>query len=162
MANVSEGATRERDILRYVASLAAAAAHEINNPLAVVMGYVQLLADGVDATGRRRIDEILKAGSRIQEIVIRMKHVTRIELTNEAATDAVVEAGAPGSTSAKTSSSKSYAAGTTIDYQANVSVTVDLDVLNGQGQDAFPNATGKFNVTANGTVNGNGMNGTVT
>lgn len=80
----AEGATRERDILRYVASLAAAAAHEINNPLAVVMGYVQLLADGVDATGRRRIDEILKAGSRIQEIVIRMKHVTRIELTNEA------------------------------------------------------------------------------
>ena len=80
----AEAAIRERDILRYVASLAAAAAHEINNPLAVVMGYVQLLADEVDATGRRRIDEMLKAGSRIQEIVTRMRRVTRIELTNEA------------------------------------------------------------------------------
>jgi hypothetical protein len=85
-----------------------------------------------------------------------------IELTNEAATDSVVEAGAPGSTSAKTGSSKSYAAGTTINYQATVNVTVDLDVLNGQGQDAFPNATGKFSVVANGAVTGNGMNGTVT
>ena len=85
-----------------------------------------------------------------------------IELTNEAANEAIVEAGAPGSTSAKTGSQKSYAAGTTINYQATVNVTVDLDVLNGQGQDAFPNATGKFNVTANGAVNGNGMNGTAT
>src|SRR5438445_6594555 len=34
----AEAAVRERDALRYVASLAAAAAHEINNPLAVVVG----------------------------------------------------------------------------------------------------------------------------
>jgi PAS domain S-box-containing protein len=77
----AEAAIRERDTLRYVASLAAAAAHEINNPLAVIMGYAQLLADKVDAQGRGQIDEILKALSRIQEIVIRMKRVTRIELT---------------------------------------------------------------------------------
>ena len=32
----------ELDILRYVAGLAAAAAHEINNPLTVIVGYVQL------------------------------------------------------------------------------------------------------------------------
>ena len=72
---------RERDTLRYVASFAAAAAHEINNPLAVIMGHVQLLADKVDAHGREQIDEILEALSRIQEIVMRMKRVTRIELT---------------------------------------------------------------------------------
>jgi PAS domain S-box-containing protein len=77
----AEAAIRERDTLRYVASLAAAAAHEINNPLAVIMGYAQLLADKVDAQGRGQIDEILKALSRIQEIVMRMKRVTRIELT---------------------------------------------------------------------------------
>ena len=75
---------RERDTLRYVASLAAAAAHEINNPLAVIMGYTQLLADKVDAQGRGQIDEILKALSRIQEVIVRMKRVTRIELTEEA------------------------------------------------------------------------------
>ena len=69
------------DILRYVASLAAAAAHEINNPLTVVVGYVQLLADEVDAAERGHIDEMLKAVSRIQEIVTRMARVTRVELT---------------------------------------------------------------------------------
>ena len=85
-----------------------------------------------------------------------------IERTNEASNEAVVESGAPGSTSAKTGSSKSYTGSTIINYQATVNVTVDLDVLNGQGQDTFPNATGKFNVTANGAVNGDGMNGTAT
>jgi PAS domain S-box-containing protein len=80
----AEAAVRERDALRYVASLAAAAAHEINNPLAVVMGHVQLLADEVDAGGRNRIDEILEAISRIEDILGRMKRVTRIELTGEA------------------------------------------------------------------------------
>lgn len=80
----AEAAIRERDILRYVASLAAAAAHEINNPLAVVLGHVELLADAMDATGRGRIDEILKAVSRIQGTVTRMERVTRIELSNEA------------------------------------------------------------------------------
>src|SRR3989441_1087732 len=79
----AEAAIRERDTLRYVASLAAAAAHEINNPLAVIMGYAQLLADKVDAHGRGQIDEILEALSRIQEIVRRMKRVTRIELTEQ-------------------------------------------------------------------------------
>jgi PAS domain S-box-containing protein len=74
----------ERDTLRYVASLAAAAAHEINNPLAVIMGYAQLLADKVDAQGQGQIEEILEALSRIQEIVARMKRVTRIDLTEPA------------------------------------------------------------------------------
>jgi signal transduction histidine kinase len=55
-----------------------------NNPLAVIMGYAQLLADTVDARGREQIDEILGALSQIQKIVGRMKRVTRIELTEEA------------------------------------------------------------------------------
>ena len=57
--------------------------HEINNPLTVVAGYVQLLADEVDATGRGRIDEMLKAVSRVQEIVTRMARVTWVELTEK-------------------------------------------------------------------------------
>jgi PAS domain S-box-containing protein len=80
----AEAATPERDTVRYVASLAAAAAHEINNPLAVIMGYAQLLADKVDAQGQGQLDEILEALSRIQEIVARMKCVTRIDLTEPA------------------------------------------------------------------------------
>ena len=79
-----EAAIPEPDTLRYVASLAAAVADQINNPLAVIMGYAQLLADRVDAHGRGQIDQILEALSRIQEIVRRMKRVTRIELIQEA------------------------------------------------------------------------------
>jgi len=75
-----EETARERDTLRSVASLAAGAAHEINNPLAVVMGQAQLLIDDIAATGRRRIGEILEAAERIHTIVARMKHLTRIEM----------------------------------------------------------------------------------
>jgi PAS domain S-box-containing protein len=75
-----EAANRERDALRSVASLAAAAAHEINNPLAVVVGQAQLLDDAVDASERRRIAEILEAAQRIEAIVARMKRISRIEL----------------------------------------------------------------------------------
>jgi signal transduction histidine kinase len=79
-----EAAIPERDTLRYVASLAAAAAHEINNPLMVIIGNAELLADKVGTQGRVQVDEILKALSRIQEIVMRMERVTRIELAEEA------------------------------------------------------------------------------
>ena len=75
-----EATTRERDTLRSVASLAAGAAHEINNPLAVVMGQAQLLTDEVVGTPRQRITEILDALDRIRAIVARMRHLTRLEL----------------------------------------------------------------------------------
>ena len=78
----AEGAVRERDALPYVASLAAAAAHEINNPLAVIVGQAQLLAATLDATGRRRIEEILEAARRIQGVVDRLKHINRLELVD--------------------------------------------------------------------------------
>ena len=78
-----EATTRERDTLRTVASLAAGAAHEINNPLAVVIGQTQLLSDEVRGTARQRIPEILEATDRIRAIVARMRHVTRVELLQE-------------------------------------------------------------------------------
>jgi PAS domain S-box-containing protein len=80
----AEAAIRERDTVRHVASLAAAAGHEINNPLAAAMGHIQLLAGKVDAKGRGRIDQILDDLSQIQEIVARMNRVTRIQLTDDA------------------------------------------------------------------------------
>ncbi len=78
----AEAAVRERDALRYVAGLAAAAAHEINNPLAVVMGQAQLLEEMVDAAGRRRIEEILEATRRIQGIIDQLKRINRLELAD--------------------------------------------------------------------------------
>jgi PAS domain S-box-containing protein len=80
----AEAAIPDRDTLRYVASLAAAAAHEINNPLMVIIGHAELLADKVGTQARGQIDEILEALSRIQEIVMRMERVTRIELSEKA------------------------------------------------------------------------------
>jgi PAS domain S-box-containing protein len=80
-----EATARERDVLRSVASLAAGAAHEINNPLAVIIGQAQLLIDDIAATGRRRTEEILEAGERIHAIVARMKHLTRIEMMEKTA-----------------------------------------------------------------------------
>jgi signal transduction histidine kinase len=63
-----------------VASLAAGAAHEINNPLAVVMGQAQLLAVEVVGPGRQRVAEMLEAVDRIRAIVARMRRLTRVEL----------------------------------------------------------------------------------
>lgn len=57
----AEAAIPERETLRYVASLAAAAAHELNNPLMVIIGHAELLADKVGPQGRGQIEEILKA-----------------------------------------------------------------------------------------------------
>ena len=75
-----EATMRERDVLKSIASLAAGAAHEINNPLAVVMGQIQLLSYETSETGRRRLPEILEALDRIRAIVAHMRHVTRVEL----------------------------------------------------------------------------------
>jgi len=75
-----EAARRERDVLRSVAGPAAAAGHEINNPLAVVMGQAQLLARQANGGERRRIDEMLEAVWRIRGIVDRMKHINKIVL----------------------------------------------------------------------------------
>jgi hypothetical protein len=77
----------------------------------------------------------------------------------EYATDALVESGAPGSTSAKTGSTGSAAPSGTINYQASVSLTVDLDAPNSSGQDAHPNASGVFQVNATGSITGDSMNG---
>ncbi len=80
-----------------------------------------------------------------------------MEQVMDASNKAVVESGAPGSTS-----SKSSTAVMTVNYQASVNVTVDLDGLNDQGQDAFPNATGQFSVSATGTIVGDSSAGEAT
>ena len=66
-------------MLRSVASLAVAAAHEINNPLTVVSGELQLLAREAGARWRARIASMLEALERIREVVARMNQITRLE-----------------------------------------------------------------------------------
>jgi PAS domain S-box-containing protein len=78
----AEDAERTAEALRAVAQLAAAAAHEINNPLAVMMADLQTFArdPGLEAGARRRVERSLEAGLRIRDIIIRMRHITHLDL----------------------------------------------------------------------------------
>ena len=63
--------------LRSVAELANAAAHEINNPLAVIVGQLELIEKGKNvAEGIRRVRT---AALRIRDIVNHMTRITRLE-----------------------------------------------------------------------------------
>ncbi len=80
-AQTAEAARREAAALRAVTLLARAAAHEINNPLTVVMGGLGFLArhlssDGEDAKWVQRAQQ---GAGRIKDIVSRMNQITRIE-----------------------------------------------------------------------------------
>jgi PAS domain S-box-containing protein len=70
------------DELRSMARLANAAAHEINNPLTLVLGRLAMLRDdaGLGPEVRERIVQIHAAAERIREIVVDMNHLTRVQL----------------------------------------------------------------------------------
>jgi PAS domain S-box-containing protein len=78
-----ERAEREAAELRAITLLAGAAAHEINNPLVVVLGALELVeqrgaAGDADA---RLLRAARDAGHRIRDIVARMVRITRVEAT---------------------------------------------------------------------------------
>jgi PAS domain S-box-containing protein len=75
----AEAALREATALRSVASLAVAAAHEINNPLTVAWGEVQLLAREAGTQWESRIASTLEALERIRDVVARMSQINRLE-----------------------------------------------------------------------------------
>jgi PAS domain S-box-containing protein len=79
----AEAAERERAELRSATLLARAAAHEINNPLAVIAGYLQLLQGRFEAESRegRWVGQMLQAAARIGDSVGRLNRLTRIEST---------------------------------------------------------------------------------
>ncbi|HKC98681.1 MAG TPA: MASE1 domain-containing protein [Methylomirabilota bacterium] len=74
----ADAALREAATLRSVTSLAVAAAHEINNPLTVVSGELQLLAREIGARWSSRVAAMLEALERIREVVLRMNQITRL------------------------------------------------------------------------------------
>jgi PAS domain S-box-containing protein len=72
-----EAAEREAESLRSVTKLANAAAHEINNPLTVVGGNLQLLAERL--RDRPELDRYFERGERaIRQIADMISHMTRI------------------------------------------------------------------------------------
>jgi PAS domain S-box-containing protein len=70
------------DELRSIARLANAAAHEINNPLTLVLGRLAMLQDdpGLRPESRERVVQMLAAAERIREIVVDMNRLTRVHL----------------------------------------------------------------------------------
>ena len=70
------------DELRSIARLANAAAHEINNPLTMILGRLAMLRDDLTlkAETRERAVQMIAAGERIREIVVDMNRLTRVQL----------------------------------------------------------------------------------
>jgi DNA-binding response OmpR family regulator len=77
----AERARQEAEALQAVNRLARAAAHEINNPLTIVSGQLQLLAEKFEREGRTcpRVGSALGALDRIRRIVVLMNQITRLE-----------------------------------------------------------------------------------
>ena len=73
----AEAAERESESLRAVAQLAAAAAHEINNPLSAITGQLHFLHR--ELPGSPRLAAIDEAAWRIQGIVAQMLQITRLK-----------------------------------------------------------------------------------
>jgi CHASE1-domain containing sensor protein len=75
-------AEHEAAALRAIATVAAAAAHEINNPLTILGGHLALLKGEVPSNPR--LAKILGAAERVRDIVDRMARITRVEMFQHA------------------------------------------------------------------------------
>ena len=77
----AEQAERDVQALRSIASLANAAAHEINNPLAVIFGNLDMMKPRVasDTVLANRVERALVAAQKIAESVAAMRNVTKIQ-----------------------------------------------------------------------------------
>ena len=64
--------------MQSIAQLATAAAHEINNPLAVLLGHLAMLDK--DGPPSLRIGKMVEAAKRIRDIVDRMTRISRVEM----------------------------------------------------------------------------------
>jgi signal transduction histidine kinase len=83
----------EAEALRSVAQLALATAHEINNPLTVIIGSLQLMvAQGQvpdDTAGS--IERVIRAAEQIRDVVRNMSRITRLELSRQSPLPDVID-----------------------------------------------------------------------
>ena len=79
----ADDAERRAETLRAVAQLANAAAHEINNPLAVIVGRLELLRRDLTIDQRSRLVPIIEACKQIARIITHMGRLTRLETQDD-------------------------------------------------------------------------------
>ena len=79
----ADEAERRAETLRAVAKLANAAAHEINNPLAVIVGRLELLRRDLPADQQGRLVPIVEASKQIAGIIAHMGRLTRLETLDD-------------------------------------------------------------------------------
>ena len=81
----SDARAGEAEALRSVAQLALATAHEINNPLTVIIASLQLMtARGqVPAGAAGYVERAIRAGEQIRDTVRNMSRITRLELSRQ-------------------------------------------------------------------------------
>lgn len=82
----SDARAGEAEALRSVAQLALATAHEINNPLTVIIASLQLMAarGHVPEEAASYVERAIRAGEQIRDIVRNMSRITRLELSRQA------------------------------------------------------------------------------
>ena len=82
----SDARAVEAEALRSVAQLALATAHEINNPLTVIIGSLQLLlARGqVSEETVHSLERVIRAAEQIRDTVRNLSRITRLELSRQA------------------------------------------------------------------------------
>jgi signal transduction histidine kinase len=71
--------------LRSVAQLALATAHEINNPLTVIIGSLQLLLvrGQVSEETAHSLERVIRAAEQIRDTVRNLSRITRLELSRQ-------------------------------------------------------------------------------
>jgi len=81
----SDAREGEAEALRSVAQLALATAHEINNPLTVIIASLQLMSarGQVPAGSAGHVERAIRAGEQIRDIVRNMSRITRLELSRQ-------------------------------------------------------------------------------
>ena len=82
----SDARAGEAEALRSVAQLALATAHEINNPLTVIIASLQLMTSRgqVPPDAAAYVERAIRAGEQIRDIVRNMSRITRLELSRQA------------------------------------------------------------------------------
>jgi PAS domain S-box-containing protein len=79
----ADEAERRAETLRAVAQLANAAAHEINNPLAVIVGRLELLRRDLTPDQQAKLNPIVESSRQIAKIITHMGRLTRLETLDD-------------------------------------------------------------------------------